>query len=109
MVPSGSRPRIVSRLRELGMTQRAIAATVGVSQRTVSNDLSNIAKPKPDKRLSDLPPDQRAHAEAPLAHPGLHRMRSERLPPLPWVIPSLTLFERPLRRFCRPVNLTSII
>ena len=81
MVPSGSRPRIVGRLRELGLKQREIAATVGVSVGTVNGDLKFSSEhdttitnargqqrpasyAKRDKKLSDLPPDQRAHAEA---------------------------------------------
>lgn len=40
MVPTGTRPRIVARLRELGLTQQAIADTVGVSQFTVNRDLN---------------------------------------------------------------------
>ena len=39
MVPTGSRPRIVGRLRELGLTQQSIADTVGVSQNTIHRDL----------------------------------------------------------------------
>ena len=40
MVPSKSRPEIVARIRAKGLTQQEIAATAGVSQQQVSNDLN---------------------------------------------------------------------
>lgn len=41
MVPSKSRPEIVARIREKGLTQQEIAATTGVTERTVRNDLAS--------------------------------------------------------------------
>lgn len=40
MVPSKSRPEIVARIRAKGLTQREIAETAGVTERTIRNDLS---------------------------------------------------------------------
>lgn len=40
MVPSKSRPEIVARIRAAGLTQQEIAATAGVTARTVRSDLS---------------------------------------------------------------------
>ena len=40
MVPSKNRPELVSRMRAKGLTQKEIAATAGVSQQQVSNDLN---------------------------------------------------------------------
>jgi predicted transcriptional regulator len=40
MVPSPSRPNFVHRLRDTGMSQRAIADTLGVSRMTINRDLS---------------------------------------------------------------------
>jgi transcriptional regulator with XRE-family HTH domain len=39
MVPSKNRPELIARIRAAGLTQREIAATAGVSQQQVSNDL----------------------------------------------------------------------
>lgn len=41
MVPSKSRPEIVARIRDAGLTQREIAETAGVTERTVRNDLAS--------------------------------------------------------------------
>lgn len=41
MVPSKSRPEIVARIREAGLTQREAAATAGVTERTIRNDLTS--------------------------------------------------------------------
>lgn len=43
MVPSKSRPEIVARIREKGLTNAEIAATAGVHESTVSRDLANAS------------------------------------------------------------------
>lgn len=40
IAPRQDRPELVTRMRQAGMTQRAIAANLGVTQQTVSNDLN---------------------------------------------------------------------
>lgn len=48
MVPSKNRPELVARLRAKGLTQQEIAATAGVSQRTVSGDLNSNSANQPE-------------------------------------------------------------
>lgn len=42
-IPVGDRPALVAELRQGGMSQRAIGAALGVSKRTVENDLAQVA------------------------------------------------------------------
>lgn len=53
-VPLGDRPAMVAELRQGGMSQRAIGAALGVSKRTVENDLSQLATSSqlPDRIVS---------------------------------------------------------
>lgn len=46
MVPSKSRPEIVARIREAGLTQREAAATAGVTEQTIYNDERKARDPK---------------------------------------------------------------
>lgn len=49
IVPRAGRPEIVAQLREEGLSQQQIGNTLGVSQRTVSGDVSKIATPAPTR------------------------------------------------------------
>lgn len=54
MVPTGTRPRLVARLRELGMTQRAIARTAGVDESTIRADVRDIPHPEPEPAMCSV-------------------------------------------------------
>lgn len=47
IVPRAGRPEIVARLREEGLSQKQIGETLGVDQKTVSNDVRNIPNVTP--------------------------------------------------------------
>lgn len=61
-VPRPERPQVVAMLREAGMSQRAIAATVNVTQPTVRMDLKQLDKnlsPQP-RSTTDVDPEDQA-------------------------------------------------
>jgi hypothetical protein len=48
MVPTATRPELVARLRGLGMSQREIARTAGISQSQAQRDVTQMGHPDPE-------------------------------------------------------------
>lgn len=66
-VPRSERPQVVAMLREAGMSQRAIAATVNVDQATVGRALKQLdanASPQPRSTTDADPEDQGSGSRA---------------------------------------------
>lgn len=69
MVPSNSRPEIVARIHEAGLSKREAARTAGVDEGTVRNDLRSLAGAEnsaPDADVIDaeiVPDDEPIHVD----------------------------------------------
>lgn len=56
-VPRSERPQVVAMLREAGMSQRAIAATVNVDKNTVNKDLRELYEKHTPQPTTDADPE----------------------------------------------------